>query len=113
MTRCENIIKRFYEGMKDDIEKKFKISKFEKTDPKHCVCSIGYSESNDKWYGYSHRAICGFGIGNKLFDAEWNDDGKLSEEEVEKLKFVERGSITIKNNEQAREAASNFAKYVS
>jgi hypothetical protein len=26
----------------------------------HSVCSIGYSEKDGKWYGWSHRAISGF-----------------------------------------------------
>ncbi len=28
------------------------------------VCSIGFSKSQDKWYGWSHRAIYGFSIGD-------------------------------------------------
>lgn len=33
--------------------------------PKHNVCSIGYSATHKKWYGWSHRAIYGFKIGSK------------------------------------------------
>ena len=29
-------------------------------------CSIGYSEKDGKWYGWSHRAIFGFDIGSKV-----------------------------------------------
>ena len=29
----------------------------------HKVCSIGFCELEKKWYGWSHRAIFGFGIG--------------------------------------------------
>ena len=36
----------------------------EKADPSDNVCSIGFSVQNQKWYGWSHRAICGFGIGS-------------------------------------------------
>jgi len=36
----------------------------EKRDPSHCVCSIGFNEKEQKWYGWSHRAIYGFGIGS-------------------------------------------------
>lgn len=43
---------------------KFGIQQFEKTDPEHCVCSIGFSPEHDKWYGWSHRAIHGFTIGS-------------------------------------------------
>jgi len=31
--------------------------------PDHNVCSIGFCEREQKWYGWSHRAISGFGIG--------------------------------------------------
>ena len=37
----------------------------EKASPEHKVCSIGKS-SNGKWYGWSHRAICGFAVGDVL-----------------------------------------------
>ena len=30
------------------------------------VCSIGFCEKEQKWYGWSHRAIYGFGIGDKV-----------------------------------------------
>ena len=39
---------------------KYGISIFEKTDDGHCVCSIGYNLHKKLWYGWSHRAICGF-----------------------------------------------------
>lgn len=29
------------------------------------VCSIGFCEREQKWYGWSHRAIFGFGIGSE------------------------------------------------
>lgn len=32
----------------------------------HNVCSIGFCESEQKWYGWSHRAMCGFGIGSEV-----------------------------------------------
>lgn len=28
------------------------------------VCSIGFSHKDQKWYGWSHRAMFGFGIGD-------------------------------------------------
>lgn len=30
------------------------------------VCSIGFNREEQKWYGWSHRAMCGFGIGSKV-----------------------------------------------
>ncbi len=34
--------------------------------PAHGVCSIGFNEAQQKWYGWSHRAMFGFGIGAKV-----------------------------------------------
>ena len=113
MKLCESIKIELNEGVKDFIKKRFKIDDdaFEKTDPEHSVKSI--AKTKDGWVGFSHRAYHDFNIGDKLFDAEWDDDGKLSEEEVEKLKFKARGSKTIANMEDAKQAASNYAEYVS
>jgi hypothetical protein len=33
--------------------------------PDSGTCSIGFCESDGKWYGWSHRAWCGFSIGSK------------------------------------------------
>jgi len=45
---------------------KYGIRHVEKTDPKHNVVSIGYNPEENKWYGWSHRAIYGFGIGSTV-----------------------------------------------
>lgn len=34
--------------------------------PNNNVCSIGFSEQERKWYGWSHRAIYAFEIGSKV-----------------------------------------------
>lgn len=67
------------------------------------TCSIGFSEQQQKWFGWSHRGICGFGIGDKLFDAEWGTESTL---------FIAHGAVTIETMDQARQAAMNFAEYV-
>jgi len=36
----------------------------EKRTADSCVCSIGYSVKDGKWYGWSHRAIFGFKVGS-------------------------------------------------
>ncbi len=38
----------------------------EKASADHNVCSIGYCEKEKKWYGWSHRALYGFGIGSMM-----------------------------------------------
>ena len=76
----------------------------EKAHPSDNVCSIGFCEKEQKWYGWSHRAIFGFGIGDTLFEEEYGDDHTL---------FSEHGTVQIETLEQARQAAINFAEYVS
>ena len=34
--------------------------------PDHKTASIGHAPKENKWYGWSHRAIYGFGIGTKV-----------------------------------------------
>ncbi len=99
------------ESMRDDIQKKFKISKFED--------GLGYSEENKKWYGWSHRAIAGFGIGDMMYDEKWvhpDDDPNDpwdKQEKTMKTPFTQHGNEKIKTMEQAKEAAKRFAKSVS
>lgn len=44
--------------------KKYGLRQLQKIKDSHCVCSIGFNEKEQKWYGWSHRAIYGFGIGS-------------------------------------------------
>ena len=34
------------------------------------VCSIGFCEAEQKWYGWSHRAIYGFGVGDTVKEGD-------------------------------------------
>ena len=81
------------------------ISDFEKVSQSWCICSIGFCEKEQKWYGWSHRAIFGFGIGDKLFDENFTDK--------EDVLFSEHGDTTITTLEQAKQAAKNFSESVS
>lgn len=76
----------------------------QKANPKHCVCSIGFNKSEQKWYGWSHRAICGFGVGDMIFEENYGDDTTI---------FTEHGIKPVKNMVDAKVAAVNFAAYVS
>ncbi len=42
----------------------------EKASPSHKVCSIGFCETEQKWYGWSHRAIFGFGVGSEVKEGD-------------------------------------------
>lgn len=78
--------------------------KAELSDTSHSVCSVGFCDREQKWYGWSHRAMCGYGIGDKLFEDDYGDDN---------TPYSRHGKITIKNLEQARESACRFAESVS
>jgi hypothetical protein len=55
-----------YVGSPEDAERLIvkKGIKPEISEPSHKVCSIGFCDRDQKWYGWSHRAIKGFGIGD-------------------------------------------------
>jgi len=84
------------EGMVQELCKRYGLTKV--------ANSIGYSEKKDRWYGWSHRAVCSFGKGEKIFEPNYGD---------EKTKFTEHGKKTIKSDEDMQKAAKAFAKYVS
>lgn len=65
---------------------------------------MGFSDREQKWYGWSHRAVVGFGIGDMVFEVDFGDD---------KTSFVRHGKRKIKNMSDAEESARRFAEYVS
>ena len=66
--------------------------------PDHKVCSIGFCDREQKWYGWSHRAIKGFGIGDT--------PEQLFPEKTVKGK-------PIQTLDEAKQAAIDFAESVS
>lgn len=84
--------------------KKMGLTSIQKSHPKHCVCSIGFNEAEQKWYGWSHRAICGFGVGDKIFEENFGGD---------RTPFTQHGKKDIKSMADAKLAAKRFAAYVS
>ena len=58
----------------------------EKADANHCICSIGFCEKEQKWYGWSHRAIFGFGIGSQVKKGDCAFIPNNRQEYVESLK---------------------------
>ena len=82
------------------------LTRIQKSHPSHCVCSIGFDARRKKWFGWSHRAVCGFGVGDKLFTQRCKGA-------TDKTPFVKHGRTTIVNLGQAKIAAKRFAEYVS
>ncbi len=75
------------------------------TNDKDGSANIGYNPVAKKWFGWSHRAIVGFGIGDKLFDENYK-------KATDDTPFIKYGGITIKTMKQAKQAATNFAQYI-
>ncbi len=76
----------------------------EKSKKEHSVCSIGFCENDQKWYGWSHRAMIGFGIGDMIFKERFGDAS---------THFTKHGDKPIKTFSDAKLSAKRFASYVS
>lgn len=63
------------------------------------VNTFGKSEADGKWYGWSHRAVHGFGVGDEITSDTAGNEGKKS--------------YKIKDDKQARNTAKRFARAVS
>lgn len=75
----------------------------QKIDSTYKVDSIGFSEKEQKWYGWSHRAIYGFGIGTK------SKPGNVGYELLKK----ENGPLEAKTLDDCKKMAIAFAKEIS
>ena len=91
--------------------------------------SVYKSEADDKWYGYSHRAVYGFSVGETIKPGhvgnkyQYGDDvnkkyqkimDKEGYEEADKyLDTLTFDPYTIKDDEDAKQHALRFAKDVS
>ena len=53
--------------------------------PNNNVCSIGFCEKEQKWYGWSHRAIYGFGVGDSVVKGDCAYTPNDSEEMIRDL----------------------------
>ena len=95
--------------------KKYGI-KPEKANSTHSTCSIGFCEKDQKWFGWSHRALDGFGIGhitkegNCECSSGWIDEYLKKHPEADKRMPV---GFKVKNLEDAKKCAIAFAESVS
>jgi hypothetical protein len=55
----------------------------EKSNPNSNICTIGYSAEKDKWFGWSHRAICGFTIGDIVKEGDCTNSSGWTDEYLE------------------------------
>jgi len=87
----------------------------EKADPSDSICSIGFCILQQKWYGWSHRAICGFGIGDVVKEGDctaasgWTDEYLEMHPDADKSLPV---GFTAKTLDDAKLMAIAFAESV-
>ena len=88
----------------------------EKSSPNHNVCSIGKSILDGKWYGWSHRAIYGFEIGDVVKEGDCTASSGFTEEYLaehpEESRHLPVG-FEAKTEEDAKKMAIAFADSVS
>jgi hypothetical protein len=72
--------------------------------PDSTVCSIGFSGRDGEWYGWSHRALCGFKIGSRC---------RKRDSHYRSRKDGGRGPWTAKTVADARQMARDFAESVA
>ena len=102
---------------------------------------VAYSDKTKKYYGFTHRGVEGFGIGDMLFDIN-NENTSIYYNSIKyRIKYLytliraitckfrfkyliedgikdiipfnKRGSKIIETKEEAKQAAINFMKYIS
>ena len=88
----------------------------EKARPDHTVCSIGFNEAEQKWYGWSHRAIYGFAVGDIVKEGDccassgWTEEYLAEHPEEDNSLPV---GFKAKNLDEAKRMAIAFAESVS
>lgn len=84
--------------------------------PPSGVCSIGFSVEENKWYGWSHRALFGFGVGDEVKEGDCCASSGWSEEYLAEHPEEDTSlpvGFKAKNFEDAKRMAIAFAASVS
>jgi len=81
------------------------------------VCSIGFNESEQKWYGWSHRATFGFNIGHITKEGDCQTTSGYTDEYVkdhpEELEKLIPIGFECKDLGDCKKVAIAFARSVS
>ena len=106
-----------YVGVLEDVSKYFKKGILpELSSPNNKVCSIGKSFEDGKWYGWSHRAMHGFQIGDVAKEGDlvtqsgYVEHYRKAHPELDRTVPV---GFTAKTEEDAKKMAIAFADSVS
>ena len=85
------------------------------TTDEHDVCSIGFCDREQKWYGWSHRALYGFGVGDVVKEGDCTATSGYTEEWLadHEDQDVLPVAFTAKKLDDAKLMARAFAASVS
>lgn len=87
----------------------------EKMSPSSNVCSIGFCEREQKWYGWSHRAIFGFRVGDVVKEGDCTNSSGWTEEYLKDHPEDDRSlpiGFTANNLDDCKTMAIAFAESV-
>lgn len=113
-----SIIDGGYVGRPEDAYRYYQLGLrlIQKACPENKVCSIGFNPKEDKWYGWSHRAMYGFKIGDIVKEGDCCASSGWTEEYL-KEHPEEDGSLPVgfeaKTKGDTRRMAIAFADSVS
>lgn len=88
----------------------------EKANSEHCCCSIGFCEKDQKWYGWSHRALYGFGIGDVVEEGDLTASSGYTDEWIKEHPECDKSlpiGFEAKTLEDCKRMAIAFADSVS
>lgn len=80
------------------------------------TCSIGFCKKENKWYGWSHRAMYGFTIGDKVEKGDCTASSGYTDEYIKEHPQKDLSlpvGFTSKTMDDARRMAIAFAESVS
>ncbi len=103
-----------YVGRIEDFQKYLDRGILPETFGNNGVCSIGKSFKDGKWYGWSHRAMFGFEIGNKVKKGDCCAESGWVEgcEQYKNDPYVLPVGFEAKTEEDCKKMAMAFARSV-
>ncbi len=97
------------EGQKE-LVKKYSVDKLELPTPDAQIRSVGFSSKTQTWYGWSHRAIAGFKVGDTVKKNDVIAVGNAAN--LRQMRDFPVG-FTAKTLQDCRDMAAKFSEEVS
>ncbi len=85
--------------------------------PSHNICSVGFNATDQKWWGWSHRALYGFGVGDVVEEGDLTASSGYIDGYLDKHPEIENLSLSVgfkaETLEDARRMAVAFADAIA